>query len=76
MSENIIQHSPRMATIRQTARAGILPEHALRQRLKTRNLPGVYAGSKFLVNVDLLMEQLDAECRANGGMTVRTDPES
>ena len=55
-------------TIREVARCGILPEHALRQRLKTGKLPGIYAGVKFLINVEMLMQQLDDECRANGGI--------
>ena len=60
---------PEFKTIREAARAGILPEHELRRRVKIGRLPGIYAGVKFLINVDLLMEQLDAESRYNGGMT-------
>lgn len=55
-------------TIREAAKAGILPEHELRRRVKCGKLPGIYAGVKFLINVDLLIDLLDAESRANGGM--------
>lgn len=63
-------------TIRETARVGILPEHELRRRAKCGTLPGVYAGVKFLVNVDLLMQQLEAESRRNAGMDTITANES
>ena len=52
-------------TIRQTAATGILPEHRLRIMQKNAELPGIYAGNRFLVNVDALREQLDAESRKN-----------
>lgn len=55
-------------TIRETARAGILPECELRRRVHTGRLPGIYTGTKFLVNIDLLLQQLETECRANAGM--------
>lgn len=50
-------------TIRETARMGILNENLLRQRLKQGKLPGIYAGNKFLVNVQVLLEMLEAESR-------------
>ena len=56
---------PRMKTIRQVAAMGILSEHYLRLRLKQGMLPGIFVGSRFLVNVDELTEQLKAESRAN-----------
>ena len=45
-------------TIRQVAAMGLLSEHRLRIMLKRGELPGVYSGRWFLVNVDALMEQL------------------
>ena len=48
-------------TIRQTK---VLPEYRLRLMLKQGQLPGIYAGNRFLVNVDVLEEQLEAESRA------------
>lgn len=52
-------------TIRQTAAAGITNEHFLRQLVAQSRCPGIYSGNRFLVNVDALAEQLDAESRQN-----------
>ena len=49
---------PTMLTIRETARTGILPEHALRLLLKSGKLPVIYVGKKALINYDRLCEQL------------------
>lgn len=38
---------------------GILPEHRLRIMYKENRLPGIYSGSRFLVNVSALIEQLN-----------------
>lgn len=46
-------------TIRQTAAMGVLPEHRLRILVAQKDCPGFYAGNRFLVNVDLLIEQLN-----------------
>ncbi len=51
---------PTMGTIRQVAKLGFLPEHRLRILTKQGKLPGLYCGKKFLVNVDKLIELLDA----------------
>ena len=53
-------------TIRQTAELGILSEHNLRLRLAQGRLPGVYTGNRFLVNVPMLIERLDAESEEGG----------
>ena len=50
---------PRMLTIRQTARLGILPEAALRAGVKQGWVPGIYTGTKFLVNVDRLIDYMN-----------------
>ena len=52
---------PVFKTIRQTAATGILPEYRLRLMQKAGALPGISAGNRFLVNVDVLAEQLNAE---------------
>lgn len=49
---------PTMLTIREIARTGILPEHALRLLLKAGKLPAIYVGKKALINFDKLCEQL------------------
>lgn len=55
---------PTIKTIRQCAAMGILPEHCLRTRLRQGKLPGFYSGSRFLVNVDMLVEMLHSESAA------------
>ena len=52
------QSKPTMLTIREIARTGILPEHALRLLLKAGKLPAIYVGKKALINFDKLCEQL------------------
>ena len=54
MTENV----PRMMTVRQVARTGLLPEHALRLMLKAGKLPAIFVGNKVLINYDRLCEQL------------------
>ena len=49
-------------TIRQTAAAGILPEHRLRAMRAAGTLPGFLSGTRFYVNVDALQETLRAAC--------------
>ena len=53
--------APRMLTIRETARTGILPEKALRQMVKTGTCPHIMVGTKALVNYDRLVQMLE-EC--------------
>lgn len=50
-------------TIRSCAKAGILPENALRKLVAQGKCPGVKSGSRFLVNVPLLLQMLDAASR-------------
>lgn len=51
-------------TIKQTARKGPYSEYRLRKMLRAGELPGFYSGTRFYVNYELLMEQLDRECRS------------
>ncbi len=60
---------PRMRTIRETASLGILPEYALRQMAKAGTLPCIYCGKKALVNVDRLIEMLNALGGGKGGVS-------
>lgn len=50
---------PRMRTIREIAKTGILSEYALRLMEKQGRLPCVHVGRKCLVNLDKLIEQLN-----------------
>lgn len=52
---------PRMLTIREAAREGPLSEYALRLMLKQGQLPGILIGTKYLVNYDRLLLQLNGE---------------
>jgi hypothetical protein len=51
-------NKPTMLTVRETARTGILPEHALRLLLKAGKLPVIYVGKKAFINYEKLCEQL------------------
>ena len=51
---------PKMMTIREIAKTGLLSEHALRIMLKAGKLPAIYIGNKALINYDKLCEQLSA----------------
>ena len=54
------QNAPKFLTIRQNAATGILSEHHLRMMVKQGTLPGIYAGTRFKVNYDLLVKQLNS----------------
>ena len=54
---------PIFKTIRQTAATGLLSEHRLRILVAKGECPGIYSGSRFLVNVTALSEQLDAQSK-------------
>lgn len=49
---------PRMMTVREIARTGLMSEHALRLLLKAGKLPAIFIGRKALINYDRLCEQL------------------
>ena len=55
---NDVQSIPRMMTIREVAKTGLLPEHALRLMAKQGKLPCITVGKKVLINFDALVEQL------------------
>lgn len=50
-------------SIKQTAKMGVMSENYIRQLVAAKKCPGVYAGTHFMVNVEALVEQLDAESR-------------
>lgn len=52
-------NAPKMMTIKEIAKTGLLPEHALRQMSKQGKLPAIYVGKKCFVNHDLLVKQLN-----------------
>ncbi|MCL2212390.1 MAG: hypothetical protein FWB93_00950 [Oscillospiraceae bacterium] len=64
---------PRMMTIREVAREGILTEHALRLMLKSGRLPAIYIGTKALINYDNLIAQLsELKGKAESGVQSET----
>ncbi len=48
-------------TIRQTAATGLISEYRLRILVAEGRCPGIYAGNRFLVNVEALKEILDRQ---------------
>lgn len=56
--ENAVLKPPKMMTVREIAKLGIMPEHALRIMLKAGQLPALYVGKKALVNYDKLCDLL------------------
>lgn len=59
MSDEMAIKLPRMMTIRQVAKTGILPEHAIRQMVKRGIIPSLPAGNKALINFDNLLKMLE-----------------
>ncbi len=53
------ENVPRMRTIREVAKTGLLSEYTLRLMEKQGRLPCVYVGRKCLINLDKLIEQLN-----------------
>lgn len=52
-------------TIRQAAAMGLMTERYLRLLVAQGKCPGIRSGNRFLINVDALAEQLDAESCKN-----------
>ena len=52
---------PQMLTIRETAKTGILPEHALRVLIRENKIPYILVGNKALINFNALCERLSSQ---------------
>lgn len=50
-----------LQTIREAAKHGIASESFIRRLVAQGRCPGVYSGTRFLVNVPKLIEYIDAE---------------
>ena len=50
-------------TISHVAALGVLPEYRIRLLVAQGKCPGIYAGNRFLVNVEALAEMLDQQSR-------------
>ena len=55
---NTTNNIPRMMTISQIAKTGLLPENAIRVMLKSGVIPAVYSGKKAFINYDNLCSYL------------------
>ena len=55
MQNEMNNQYPRMMTIREVAKTGLLPEHALRTMVKTGQAPHIQVGSRVLINYDKLI---------------------
>lgn len=55
-----MENIPQFLTIRQVARTGLLPEHAIRQMARQGRLPSIEVGNRCLINYNLLIEQLNS----------------
>ena len=47
---------PKLMSIREVARTGVIPEHALRQLVREGKIPCVYSGRKALICFDRLCD--------------------
>ena len=50
---------PKLMTIRQIAKTGMIPEHALRQLVKQGKVPFIQTGNRVLINFNQLVNQLN-----------------
>jgi len=48
---------PRLMSVKEMAKTGIMPENAIRVLLKQGKLPAIYSGKKAIINFDLMCEQ-------------------
>ncbi len=53
-------NNPTMLSVRQVAKTGLLPEHAIRLLLKEGKLPAIYVGKKALINYEKLVYLLSS----------------
>lgn len=50
------ENTPKLQTIRQIAKSGLMPEHALRLLIKQGKLPALYINSKALLDITVVIE--------------------
>ena len=53
-----MEGTPRMMTIREIARTGLLTEHALRLFTKQGKIPALYVNTKALLDYDTVVEYI------------------
>ena len=50
---------PKLMSIREVARTGVIPEHALRKLIKLGKIPCIYSGRKALICFDRMCELIE-----------------
>lgn len=63
-------------TIPQEAKLGLYSLYMLRRMLAEGRLPGYFSGSRFYIHHEMLLEQIDRECRSRMGDTIPPDTAS
>ena len=58
---------PKMMTIYQIAKTGLLPENALRVMVRNGEIPAVYSGKKAFINYENLVRRLQQLGAPEGG---------
>ena len=59
------ENKPKMMTIRQFAKTGLLTEHAIRMLIKQKKLPAIFVGSKALLDYDAVTESIQKLAERN-----------
>ena len=62
-----INNIPKMMTINQVAKTGLLPENALRVMVRQGEIPAVYSGKKAFINYENLVRRLQRLGASEGG---------
>ena len=57
MNENY--EMPKLMTIRQIAKTGVIPEHTLRRLVKMGKVPYIEAGNRVLINYTAFVRKLN-----------------
>lgn len=58
MEMNEEKQAPRMMTIREVAKTGILTEYTLRRLVKQGKIPHIMCGNRAMINYDRLVDML------------------
>ena len=59
------ENKPKMMTIRQFAKTGLLTEHAIRMLIKQKKLPAIFVGSEALLDYDAVTEAIQKLAERN-----------
>lgn len=62
-SKDAINYQMQFVTVKQAVYHTGLSEHYIRQQLQTGRIPHIMAGKKYLINLPLFKEMLEAQSR-------------